>query len=153
MQVAHQLQHALLAALGEVFFNIQLTDSLAQHATYGAHATFPARTVLCNAAEHRAKLECCCAEVVAQCACSAGDNARLGIGFQIVEGRFGQHLFNLMNGFGLTHVNAVEGREALGQEQVAPIDAREVGYEVGVCHLMIVGVDVAQLHVVVAGLC
>ena len=56
-----------------------------------------------------------------------------------------------MNRLGLAHIHHVERGEPAQQEHVTPVDAREIGHQLVVAHLMIVGIDVAQLHLTVAG--
>ena len=52
----------------------------------------------------------------------------------------------------LSYVHIVEGGESAGQEHIAPVNSGEVVDELGIRHLMVVGLNVAQLHAVVAGL-
>ncbi len=57
-----------------------------------------------------------------------------------------------MDRLGLTDINVVESGEAGGEEDVAPVDTGEVVDKLVVGHLVIVGIDVAQFHLVVAHL-
>ena len=57
-----------------------------------------------------------------------------------------------MDGLGLTNVYQTEGGESRSKEHVAPVDAREVGHQLVVRHLMIVLVHIPQFHHTVAGL-
>lgn len=54
-----------------------------------------------------------------------------------------------MDGLRLRHVDVFEVGESAQQEGVAPVDARELVAELRVGHLVVVGRDVAELHLVV----
>ena len=71
---------------------------------------------------------------------------RLSVCLQVVERLLCQYLLHLVDRLKLTHVDVRERREALREEEVAPVDAREVLHEGIVCHLVVVGLHVAQLH-------
>ena len=152
LQVVHELQHALLARLGEVLLHVELADGLSHVAADQAHGPFPARAVLLDAAHDGAEFERGLAEVVAQASRRTADDAALGVGLQVFEGRVVEYLLHLVDGFGLAHVHGVDGGESAGQQHIAPVDSRIVGHQLEIAHLVVVGVDVAQLHVVVAGL-
>ena len=148
----NQVEHLLLGALGEVLLDIELADSLTECTAHQTYGTLPARTVLLDTTQRRAKLECLLAESIAELTGSTANDLGLGIGLQILKRRVGQNLLDLMDRFGLSHVDAVDGRHAAGQHHVAPVDAGELVDELGIAHLMIVAVDIAELHLVVAGL-
>ena len=52
---------------------------------------------------------------------------------------------------GLSHHKLFESGESRYPEHRGPVDAREVAHQFVVGHLVVIGIDVAQLHFVVAG--
>ena len=148
----NQVEHTLLAALWEVLLYVNLTDGLAQHAAHGTYGTLPARTVLLNTAHHLAQLEGYGTEIIAQHTGSTCDNLDFGVCLQIIQRCLGKHLLHFVDWLRLTHADFLEGRETGCQEHVTPVDARIVGNQLIVSHLVIVLVDVAQLHLAVASL-
>ena len=56
-----------------------------------------------------------------------------------------------MNRLRLAYIHHIESGEAAQQEHITPVDARIIAHQLVVAHLVIVGVDVAQLHLTVAG--
>ncbi len=148
----HQFEHALLARLWEVLLHVELADGLAQHVAHERHGTLPARAVLFDTRHHLAELKLHLAEGVAHLRCGTADDLRFGIGLQVVEGRVGQDLLHLVERLGLSEVHAVEGGIAAGQEDGAPVDAGIVAEELGEGELVVVALDVAQLHAVIARL-
>ena len=151
LQVVHKGQHALLAALGEVLLHIELAYRLAHHVAHDAHRTLPAGTVFLDACEHLTELEVSVPEVIAQQAYRSSQRLCLRISLQVVERRVLQYALHLLHRLRLSEIHLIERRESLCEENVAPVYSRIVGDERGVAHLVIVGVDVAQLHLVVAG--
>ena len=134
-----------------MLLDIELAHGLAHDTAHERHGAFPARTVLLHPVHDAAEFEGLGAEVVAQLAGGTGDDLDLGVCLQVVEGCLGQDFLHLMDRLGLPHVHGVEAGESRGEEHVAPVDAGEVGHQLVVTHLVVVGVDVAQLHSAVAG--
>ena len=75
---------------------------------------------------------------------------RLGVSLEVVERLVSQYLLHLVDRLKLSYVDVRECREALSEEEVAPVDAREVLHESVVCHLVVVGLHVAQLYLALA---
>ena len=74
----------------------------------------------------------------------------LGVSLEVVERLVSQYLLHLVDRLKLAYVDVRECGEALSQEEVAPVDAREVLHESVVCHLVVVGLHVAQLYLALA---
>ena len=138
LEVVHELQHAQLARGGEILVDIELADGLPEGAAHEVHGAFPAWAVLLDTRQH-----------LTQC---TGNDLRLGIRLEVVEGRVDENLLHLMDRLGLADIDEVESGETRGEEDVAPVDAGEVVDKLVVGHLVVVGIDVAQLHLVVTHL-
>ena len=148
----HQVEHTLLARSGEILLHIEFTDGLSHNAAHQTHGTLPTGRVLQGTAHHTAQLEGLSTESIAQLTAGTGDDLDLGIGLQIIEGRLCQHLLHLMDSFRLTYVNEVECRESAQQEHISPIDARIIHHQLRVGYLVVVRIDITQLHSALTGL-
>ena len=68
LQVVYKIQHTLLARLGEIFLDIELSDGFTHDTTDERYGTLPAGTVLLHAADHTVQLEGFGTELIAQLA-------------------------------------------------------------------------------------
>ena len=73
-----------------------------------------------------------------------------GISLEVVERLVGKYLLHLVYRFYLAYVYMRECGEALHEEYVAPVDAREFLHHCGIGHLVVVALNVAQLHFALA---
>ena len=146
----HQLDHTLLTAFREIFLYIELADSLAENAAYERHATFPARAVLLNTTEHSIERERGSTKLVGQHTRCTGYDTHFGVTLQVVERCLGQYFLDFVDRFGLPDVHFIETREARNQKHVSPINARKLFNELGISHLVIIRIHIAQLHHIVA---
>ena len=148
----YQIQHALFARLREILLHIEFADGLTQHTAHRTHGTLPARTILCLTTHHAVKSELHGSEVIAQHTRRSRENLDLRIRLQIVERSFSQNLLHLVDRLRLPHVYQFKCRESVGAERAIPVDTGEVRLQLVISHLMIVLVDVSQLHGTVAHL-
>ena len=148
----YQIQHALFARLREILLHIEFADGLTQHTAHRTHGTLPARAILCLTTHHAVKSELHGPEIVAHHTRRTRDQLDLRIRLQIVERSLSQNLLHLVDRLGLTHVDQFEIGESGNLEHAVPVDAREVGLQLAVGHLMVVLVDVPQFHGAVAHL-
>ena len=104
LQVAHELRHAFLGCCGEVFLDIELSDSLAQCTFCGADGTFPARTVLLAAAHHLAiEGEGLCAHGIVEIAGGCIDELPADVVLQRLQRSVTPDGFHLLHELRLSH--------------------------------------------------
>ena len=91
-------------------------------------------------------------KIIAQSARSVTDDIERKIGFEVVEGGLGKDFFQFVDGLGLIDRHFLHGRNALQQEERAPVDAGIVLDEFKIGHLVVVAFHIAQLGGGVRGL-
>ena len=154
LEVLDQLLHTCLVGGWEVFLHIDLSHSLAQHAVHDAHTALPTRTwFLGTCQDATIEVEHLLIHFIAQHGTSRIQYLPLQPVFQHLHRCVFPHLQRLLDGFGLTHGERINLCESLHIEVSLPIIACILLREVCKRHLMVVGGNITQCHIVTPSLC
>ena len=147
LQVGHEFDHAFLGRGGEVLLDIHPADGFAQDALDAAHGAFPCGAFLLAAAQRApVEVEGGVAEGVVERRGGCVEELEGSIGLQVVERAVLPELAGGLDGLGLADADFGELGEAQGAEERVPVGLRVVGEELGVGHLVVVGLRVALLR-------